>query len=171
MFKRLFIAVLFAMVSHAGMGAPLSFELTDMAGAAHSLDIHHGKWTLVNLWATWCPPCLSEMPELESLSKARADLVVIGVAVDGQNAERIRQFADKLRISYPIVAGNAEAIRQFKPKGYPTSLLFDESGHLVYLKQGTVTRAEVESLLLRSAGAARPISPISPPTWTTSDGR
>ena len=149
MFRKFFMSVLLAMLPLAAFGAPTSFELTDTAGNTHSLDRHRGKWVLVNLWATWCPPCVSEMPELESLSKAHSNLVVIGLAVDGRDPERIKQFAQKLHVSYPIIAGDVEMSKQFKPRGYPTSLLFDGSGQLVLVKQGAITQAEVESVLAR----------------------
>jgi thiol-disulfide isomerase/thioredoxin len=149
MFKKLLVSVLLAAVPFVATCAPLSFELKDTAGTTHSLESHRGKWVLLNLWATWCAPCVSEMPELESLSKAHSDLVVIGLAVDGRNSERIRQFAEKLHVSYPIVAGDTDMTKQFKPRGYPTSLLFDGSGNLVFVKQGAITQAEVELAILR----------------------
>lgn len=124
-----------------------AFELTDTTGKVHTLEGHRGKWVLVNLWATWCPPCLSEMPELESLGKARQDLIVIGIAVDGQNPQRISQFAKKLNVTYPIVAGTSEIAKHFKSRGYPTSYLFDGTGRQVFVKEGPVTRQEVESQL------------------------
>ena len=149
MFRKLLVSVLFAAVPFVATCAPLSFELKDTAGTTHSLESHRGKWVLLNLWATWCAPCVSEMPELESLSKAHSNLVVIGLAVDGRNSERIKQFAEKLHVSYPIVAGDTEMTKQFKPRGYPTSLPFDGSGNLVFVKPGAITQAEVESVLVR----------------------
>lgn len=149
MFRKLLISALLATVPFVATCAPLSIELKDTAGTTHSLESHRGKWVLLNLWATWCAPCVAEMPELEALSKAHSDLVVIGLAVDGRNSERVRQFAEKLHVSYPIVAGDADMTKQFKPRGYPTSLLFDRSGNLVFVKQGAITQAEVESVLVR----------------------
>lgn len=149
MFKKLLISVLLATLPFVATCAPLSFELKDTVGTTHSLESHRGKWVLLNLWATWCAPCVAEMPELESLSKAHSNLVVIGLAVDGRNAERVRQFTEKRHVSYPIVAGDVDMAKQFKPRGYPTSLLFDGSGNLVFVKQGAITQAEVESVLIQ----------------------
>ncbi len=140
------LALLLALplLAHA---APPSFSLTDTQGHIHTLAAYQGKWVLVNLWATWCPPCLAEMPELEALSKTRNDLVILGIAVDGHNARRVAQFAEKLRVTYPIIAGNDELARQFKAHGYPTSILYDRSGKLVFVKEGTITRKEIEDAL------------------------
>jgi thiol-disulfide isomerase/thioredoxin len=140
----LLVCLTFPMLASAS-----SFSLTDTQGRAHTLESHHGKWVLVNLWATWCAPCLAEMPELEALSKSRADVVVLGLAVDGQNATRVTRFAEKLGVTYPIIAGNAEMAQQFKPKGYPTSILYNTFGKPVLFKEGPITRQEIEDVLNR----------------------
>ena len=64
------------------------FTFTDMQGKAQRLVDYRGKWVLVNFWATWCPPCQEETPELVELHKAHknTDLVVIGVALDSTRA-------------------------------------------------------------------------------------
>jgi len=124
-----------------------SFSLIDLQGKTHTLAAHQGKWVLVNLWATWCVPCLAEMPELEALSKSRNDLVVLGLAVDGQNPRRVAQFAEKLHVTYPIIAGDDELAKQFKPRGYPTSILYDRSGKQLLVKEGVITRKEIEDAL------------------------
>lgn len=148
MMKRIAIGMVFLTLPI--LAGALDFSLTDTEGKTHSLASHAGKWVLVNLWATWCAPCLAEMPELEALNKSRSsDLVVLGVAVDGQPVSRVAQFADKLGVTYPIVAGNAAMARQFGPRGYPTSILYDASGHQVLVKEGPVTRQEIESALSR----------------------
>ena len=143
--KRL--ATLLLAIPLAALAAPASFSLTDMHGNTHTLAGHQGKWVLVNLWATWCAPCVTEMPDLEAVSKSRDDLVVLGVAVDGQNPRRVAQFAEKMHVTYPIVAGDDAVARQFKVRGYPTSILYDRSGNQVLLKEGAITRKDIEDAL------------------------
>jgi thiol-disulfide isomerase/thioredoxin len=147
MLKRL--ASLLACLIFPMLASAAAFSLTDTQGRTHTLESHQGKWVLVNLWATWCAPCLAEMPELQALSKARNDLVVLGLAVDGQNARRVMQFAEKLRVSYPIIAGNADMAQQFRPQGYPTSILFNASGEQMLFKEGPITRQEIEDVMNR----------------------
>ena len=89
------------------------------------------------------------MPELQALSKSRKDLVVLGLAVDGQSATRVTQLTEKLGVTYPIIAGNADMAQQFSPKGYPTSILYDASGKQVLVKEGPMTRQEIEDILNR----------------------
>jgi thiol-disulfide isomerase/thioredoxin len=147
MFAKLAVSLVLAAMSVLPVSASTSFEMTDTAGRTHTLNHYQGKWVLVNLWATWCAPCLNEMPELESLGKARKDIVIIGLAVDGQNARRITEFARQLQITYPVVAGSPEMAKPFKPRGYPSTYLFDPMGRQAFVKEGPVTRAEIESLL------------------------
>lgn len=155
MLKRL--AIVMALLTLPMLANASGFSFTDTKGHAHSLDNHAGQWVLVNLWATWCAPCLAEMPELEALSRQRKDLVVLGVAVDGQGAQRVMQFADKLGVTYPIIAGNAAMAQQFGAKGFPTSVLYNASGQQVVVKEGPITRQEIEGFLNRgiSDAAAR----------------
>lgn len=132
------------------------FSFTDTKGHLHTLEGHQGKWVLVNLWATWCAPCLAEMPDLEALSKSRNDLIVLGFAVDGQNVSRVEQFAEKLHVTYPIIAGNAELAKQFKPKGFPTSILYDKTGQQVMVKEGPINRQEIDTVLNQQKALVQP---------------
>lgn len=129
-----------------------AMHLTDLQGKMHTLEIHRGKWVVLNVWATWCVPCIKEMPELEALSHARSDVVVLGLAADGDSALRLRQFAQALRVTYPIIAGNDKLMREFKVKAYPTTLLFNPEGKLVLTRLGQVTRGELETHLPVAAG-------------------
>ncbi|MEJ7804580.1 MAG: TlpA disulfide reductase family protein [Telluria sp.] len=122
-------------------------HLTDLQGKAHTLDIHRGKWVVLNVWATWCAPCIKEMPELEALSHARGNVVVLGLAADGDNVQRLRQFAQALHVTYPIIAGNEKVMAEFKVKAYPTTMLFNPNGKLVLTRLGQVTRVELEAHL------------------------
>jgi thiol-disulfide isomerase/thioredoxin len=147
--RRLVVLPALLAVLLGAHAAPASFSVTDLNGKTHTLAGHQGKWVLVNLWATWCVPCLREMPELEALSKAHDDVVVLGLAVDGQSPRRVAQFAEKLHVSYPVVAGDEKLAAQFGARGYPTSILFDPAGKQVMVQEGPVTRVQIEGLLKR----------------------
>lgn len=124
-----------------------AMHLTDLQGKTHTLESYRGKWVVLNAWATWCAPCIKEMPELEALSHARSDVVVLGLAADGENVQRLRQFATALRVTYPIIAGDEKKMQEFKVRAYPTTLLFNPQGKLVLTRLGQITRAELETHL------------------------
>ena len=146
--RRRFLSLLPGMPWAVWAAAPAGFTLTDTQGRRHSLAAHAGRWVLVNLWATWCTPCLAEMPELQALSRARGDLVVIGLAVDGLlDQRRMAQFAARLGVTYPLVAGDMEMASLFKARVLPTTLLYDPKGRQVLFKEGRITHAEIERIL------------------------
>lgn len=132
----------------AAAGLPAgAMHLTDLHGKEHTLELHRGKWVVLNVWATWCAPCITEMPELDSLARSRSDVVVLGLAADGDNSARIRQFAGALKVSYPIIAGNDALMREYKVKAYPTTFLYNAEGKLVLTRLGKVTRADLDAHL------------------------
>jgi thiol-disulfide isomerase/thioredoxin len=133
----------------AGAASADSFVFKDMQGHEQRLQDYRGKWVLVNFWATWCPPCLEEIPDLISLSEAHKnkDLAVIGVALDSTR-DSVTEFVAKRKISYPVVFGDYDLAAQVgEVDALPTSYLYDPSGKLVSYQQGMVTRASVESYI------------------------
>ena len=145
--RRALAQVAAAMLAVAACAPAHAVHLTDVQGKLHTLESYHGKWLVLNVWATWCAPCIKEMPELEALSHARSDVAVLGLAADGDNVLRLRQFAQALHVTYPIIAGDDKILKEFKVQAFPTTLLFDPEGKLVFTRLGQVTRAELESHL------------------------
>lgn len=122
-----------------------AFSVTDAKGKVHRLADYRGKWVLVNFWATWCPPCLDEIPDLVALSESRRDLVVIGIAMDYLDRQTVLQFADQMFISYPIVFGDQALAAQFgKISGLPTTYLYGPDGRVAVSHVGPVTRESIE---------------------------
>jgi thiol-disulfide isomerase/thioredoxin len=151
---RLLPLFLVLAVSFAGAAGAQEFSLTDADGKTHRLSDYRGRWVLVNFWATWCPPCLEEMPDLGALYDTRRDkdIAVIGIAVDFQNPGEVIEFADNMLVSYPIVLGDKKVTDQFaRIRGLPTTLIYDPKGKLVKTHLGAITRKQVEAIL----GASR----------------
>jgi thiol-disulfide isomerase/thioredoxin len=147
-------ALLLAMATSFAQAA--GFKLTDTDGKTHTLAGYKGKWVLVNYWATWCPPCLEEIPDLIALhGDKKNNLVVIGVALDYRTAKQVTDFAAGLLVDYPIVLGTPQTVNQIGPvQGLPTTYLFNPEGKMVAQQVGAVTREAVESYL--KSKAARP---------------
>jgi thiol-disulfide isomerase/thioredoxin len=133
------------------------FKLTDTNGKTHTLSGYKGKWVLVNYWATWCPPCLEEIPDLIALNENKKNnLVVIGVAMDYRSAKQVTDFAEGLFVDYPIVLGTPEIVRQIGPvQGLPTTYLFNPEGKMVAQQVGLITRAAVESYIASKPAPAK----------------
>jgi thiol-disulfide isomerase/thioredoxin len=123
-----------------------AFTLVDSKGKTHSLAQYKGKWVLVNFWATWCPPCLEEIPDLVALHENRKNnLVVLGVAMDYQDPKSVLQFADQMMVSYPIILGDQKMAAQVGSiPGLPTTYLYNPQGKVVAYNVGALTRAAVE---------------------------
>lgn len=137
----------------AGLLSALAFlpagamHLTDLQGKLHTFDAHRGKWVVLNVWATWCAPCIKEMPELDALARGRDDVVVLGLAADGDNRARIVQFAQALKVGYPIIAGTDTLMKHYKVRAYPTTFVFNAQGTLVFTHLGQITKAELDAQL------------------------
>jgi thiol-disulfide isomerase/thioredoxin len=129
--------------------AAQAFTFTDSKGKSHSLEHYKGKWVLVNFWATWCPPCLEEIPDLVALHENKKNnLVVIGVAMDYRNPKEVLQFSDQMMISYPMVMGDQKIAAQVGPiSGLPTTYLYNPQGKQVAYNVGAITRDAIETYI------------------------
>jgi len=126
------------------------FVLNDTTGKKHTLAQYKGKWVFVNYWATWCPPCLEEVPDLVALydSRKNKDVVVIGVAFDYESAKDVAEYVNDMLMSYPIVLGDDEVTRQIGgSEVLPTTFIYNPRGELVKTKRGLVTKQYLESIM------------------------
>ena len=128
------------------------FTLTDLQGKPWTLKDLHGRVVLVNFWATWCPPCRKEMPDLEALyQRFRAQGFVI-LAISDEEAAKVKPFVAQRNITYPILLDLERRVnRLFEVDGIPKSFVYDREGKLV--AQSIDMRTEKQFLeMLAQAG-------------------
>jgi thiol-disulfide isomerase/thioredoxin len=136
------LRVLLLLAPVLALADPPEFTLPDLDGREHRLSDYRGKWVLVNYWATWCPPCLEEMPELEMFHNARKDedAVVLGVNMEDISNKRLRAFVAEQFVSYPILRERPGPRSALGPiRAMPTSYLVDPEGRVVAKQVGVVT--------------------------------
>jgi thiol-disulfide isomerase/thioredoxin len=127
------------------------FTLPDLQGHDHSLSDYRGRWVLVNYWATWCPPCLEELPELEVFHNGSdGKAVVLGVNMEAIDRPRLRDFVERQFLSYPIlIASERPSAEQLigPVEGLPTSYLVAPDGEVVARQVGQVTAEAISAFI------------------------
>ena len=129
-----------------------AFDLVDTQGRHHRLEELKGRWVVVNFWATWCVPCIQEIPEVAAFARAHREVEIVGVATDVEDADKVKRFAAKLGHDYPLVLSNDKVEKALgHVSALPTTRIYDPKGALVYDKPGRVDRKLLESLTRRPA--------------------
>lgn len=128
-------------------------EFPDSTGELQAMSQWKGKTIIVNFWATWCPPCLKEMPELSKLySEYRhQDVVVVGISSD--EVDKIREFSVETPVSYPLLSGDMNAMRISEGLGnnksvLPYTVIIAPDGNIAKTYFGLVTKALLEESFL-----------------------
>jgi thiol-disulfide isomerase/thioredoxin len=128
-----------------------SFELTDANGQLHRLSDYQGRWVVVNFWATWCSPCIREIPELERFyKKHRQDgIMIIGINFEELSAEQLKQAIGEFGMSYPVLKIGSVPLVPFEPlKGLPSTFVVSPEGRLIKSWLGPVDEATLAAYLL-----------------------
>jgi thiol-disulfide isomerase/thioredoxin len=123
-----------------------AFSVTDLEGRTiNSADLR-GKVVLMNFWATWCPPCRAEIPDLIKLQqKYRDQLVIIGISEDEAPAETVKAFVADQKMNYPVAMTSAELRKVFRGvSALPTTFVIDKDGKLAQKHVGLLNAANTE---------------------------
>lgn len=135
----------------------VDFTLTDQFGNTHSLSDYKGKTIFLNFWATWCPPCRAEMPDIQKIyENANTDgddaLIILGVAAPNYGRETdeegIKQFLEENGYTYPVLMDNdAELFEAYGIYSYPTTFMIDREGNVFGYASGQLSEDTMRSII------------------------
>ena len=156
-FATVLMTFSFTSVSGQESKAP-QFELRDVNGRTVRLSDYQGKVVLINFWATWCPPCRAEMPDLVRRQREyRAKgLHIIGITYPPENKDRVRRFARSLKVNYPIILGTRQLKARFSSdEDLPLTIVIDRDGKVRDIIVGILLPREfdekIKPLLMKNA--------------------
>ena len=127
------------------------FKLTDLQGKAWHLQDLRGKVVLVNFWATWCPPCRKEMPDLDALYNKFRDQGFVVLAISDEEAAKVSPYIAEHKISYPVMLDPGRKVNDaFIVEGIPKSFVYDRSGKMVAQSIDMRTRNQFLGMLAQA---------------------
>ena len=131
-----------------------TLQVKTLEGADYTLAAHRGKWVVVNFWATWCAPCLKEMPDLSALDKDNDHIEVIGLAYEEIEAGDLRAFLAERPVVYPIAILDVyNPPADFAtPRGLPLTYLIAPDGKVAKQFLGPVTGKVIEAAIAAAGG-------------------
>ncbi len=143
------VALAFATPAHAAMPVQPTLKVATLDGQTFDLAAHRGKWVIVNYWATWCVPCIKEMPDISRFVAAHKNVEAIGLAYEDSEPADIKAFLVKHPVVYPIAQVTMDhPLKDFdEPRGLPTTYLISPDGKVAKHIVGAVTEASLAGLI------------------------
>ena len=145
----LLLAALLALPAHAAMPVQPTLHVGTLDGKTFDLAAQRGKWVIVNYWATWCVPCIKEMPDISQFVRTHANVRAIGLAYEDSDKADIQAFLAKHPVSYPIAQVSLDdSPKDFdEPRGLPTTYLIAPDGHVAKRFVGPVTGQSLDAAI------------------------
>jgi thiol-disulfide isomerase/thioredoxin len=133
--------------AQAKIKAPV-WSIRDIDNHINSLAAYKGKVVILNFWGTFCTPCLKEVPDLVAIQQQYAGkVVVIGAAMDKNGENKIKLFAKKYSINYPVIIAPGSLLNEYKVVFAPVTFIIDKEGDIVFKQTGAITRDELARLI------------------------
>lgn len=145
----LLAAYLLSAPVYAAMPTQPSLKVTTLDGKPYDLAAQRGHWVIVNFWATWCVPCIKELPDISQFVKSHPNVRAIGVAYEDTDPSDIRAFLDKHPVSYPVAQVTMDKpLTDFdEPRGLPTTYLIGPDGKVAKHFMGPITSAALTAAI------------------------
>ena len=148
------VAILLVVISNqAAATEKFDYKLRDLDGVEYRASDSLGKWLIINFWATWCTPCLKEMPELEKFyqnNRETADLW--GVTFEDTDIQSIRKYVAKLGVTYPILGYGQDPKTGFGlVTVLPTTFVINPEGKFHHKFEGPITAKDISNIIERGA--------------------
>lgn len=144
------LLALFVLIIQLPLVHAIDMPLHRIDGEIHNLNDYKGKWVVVNYWATWCPPCIAEMPDLQAFhdEHAKRDAVVIGVNVEDLSSNQLSNFLETYSITYPVYMGSMQGESPLGTvPGLPTTFMVSPAGTVEARQVGSVTSEMIENFI------------------------
>jgi thiol-disulfide isomerase/thioredoxin len=138
------------------------FELPDLEGNPVSLDSLRGRVVVIDFWATWCAPCVFQIPVLNAFQASHPDVVVLGVSVDFEGRSVVEDFVREHEVDYSILLGNEAVARDFGAMGFPTLFVIAPDGSVHSTHVGVVNEQDLERAVAAARGSGSGQSPEPP---------
>lgn len=131
-----------------GLPAP-NFNLLSPTGESITLSDYEGQVVLVNMWATWCPPCKAELPDINAFYEAHKDEGFVVLAVNSQeDAATVDAFIQAKSFHFPVALDSrGEVMNLYQAPGLPTTYIIDRNGAIRYIQTGTITKQQLETII------------------------
>lgn len=120
------------------------FSLTSLDGTTVNNESLKGSVVVLNFWATWCQPCMSEIPELKEFA-ADSKVKVVGIALDENGLNAVKPFVENHGINYTVLLGDEDLFQRFNGLGIPYTLVLDPSQRIVKIYRGPTTKVALEA--------------------------
>jgi thiol-disulfide isomerase/thioredoxin len=130
----------------AGTVAKPTLSIATLDGKTFDLAAHRGHWVIVNFWATWCSPCIKEMPDISAFVAAHKDVAAIGIAWEDTERAEIDAFVKAHPVSYPLAQGDVhKPLKDFEePRGLPVTYVIAPDGTVRKKFTGPITGDDLE---------------------------
>jgi peroxiredoxin len=124
------------------------FTLTDLSGKTWHLQDLRGKVVLLNFWATWCPPCRKEMPDLQALYDKYTESGLVVLAISDEEAAKVQPFIAERKISYPVMLDPGRKVNDlYRVEGIPKTFVYDRDGKMVAQSIDMRTKGQFQQML------------------------